>query len=79
MLGLVSVVAAVANVLGTEQVAAMACAALLGIDANLGLAASVLYRLSAMAVVLVLGPLALRWLDQRAQAVSSDASAPGEI
>jgi hypothetical protein len=68
MLGLVSVVAAIANVFGIEQVAAMGTAALLGIDANVGLAASALYRLSAIAVVLALGPVAMRSLDQRAQA-----------
>jgi hypothetical protein len=66
MLGLISMVAAVVNVLGAEQVAAMACAAILHIDPNLGLAASALFRLTAVVVVFTVGPFMAHWLAKRA-------------
>lgn len=71
MLALVSMVAAIANVLGVEQGAAMLCAALLGYDASLGLAASALYRLGSIAVVLLLAPIALRILKRHSRTVAA--------
>ncbi len=65
MLGLISMIAAVVNVLGIEQAAAMGCAALLNIDPNLGLAASALFRLTAIAVVFTTGPVIAHWLSTR--------------
>jgi len=65
MLGLISMVAAVVNVLGTEQIAAMAVAHTLGINPALGLAASALFRLVAIAVVFTTGPFLAHWLSRR--------------
>ncbi|HYE21640.1 MAG TPA: lysylphosphatidylglycerol synthase domain-containing protein [Tepidisphaeraceae bacterium] len=76
MLGLISMVAAVVNVLGVEQVAAMACAATLGISPALGLAASALFRLVAIAVVFTTGPMIAHWLSKRA--ASREGGAPSE-
>jgi len=75
MLGLISMVAAVVNVLGVEQIAAMACAATLGINPALGLAASALFRLVAIAVVFTTGPFLAHWLSRRA---SGDSGALSE-
>ncbi|HSI32490.1 MAG TPA: lysylphosphatidylglycerol synthase domain-containing protein [Tepidisphaeraceae bacterium] len=72
MLGLISMVAAVVNVLGVEQIAAMACAATLGISPALGLAASALFRLVAIAVVFTMGPVIAHWLSKRASSKDTD-------
>jgi hypothetical protein len=75
MLGLISMVANVVNVLGVEQAAAMACAALLRIDPNLGLMASAMFRLTAIAVVFTAGPFMAHWLSRRAPVTEDPAAA----
>jgi hypothetical protein len=66
MLGLVMTVSAVVNVLGVEQAAAGVAAHLLNVDPKLGFLASALFRVMAIAVVFVIGPVMAHWLSRRA-------------
>jgi hypothetical protein len=73
MLGLVMTVSAVVNVLGVEQAAAGVAAHLLDVDPKLGFLASALFRVMAIAVVFVIGPMLAHWLSrQRPRTVVED-------
>jgi hypothetical protein len=69
MMGLLIMAAGIANVtpgnLGVEQAAAMFTAHLLGIKPEMGFLASSLFRVMAVGVVFVIGPLLANWLARQ--------------
>jgi hypothetical protein len=77
MMGLLVTVAGVANVtpgnLGVEQAAAMFTAHLLKIRPELGFLASSLFRVMAIGVVFVIGPVLAHWLARQRPRVVQDA------
>jgi hypothetical protein len=81
MLGLVMTVSAVVNVLGVEQAAAGVAAHLLNVDPKLGFLASALFRVMAILVVFVTGPVMAHWLSRRAgpAAKSEDVGVGGGV